>query len=532
MTQAALYLRSSKDRSDVSIDAQSRELIQLATRNGHTVIEQYTDVVESAKDIHRPGFQAMLRDLKSSQRRWSVLYMVDTSRLSRRRYVAHVFKHECEKRNVKIVYSKVPEVDPISQVILESVLEAMDEVHSLMSREKGLAGMAENIRQGNRAGGRAPFGYRLAESATGAVRDGQTVTKTTLEPTADAPIIGKYLAERASGATRKRAQQVAGLKKSASTLIGYEWNALTYAGHTVWNVHNETHPGEGYRGKPKRRPRAEWVINRHTHHAVITDQQAETLLANLNNSTTSKAVSAARTGNSHYLLTGLLKTPSGQAWIGNKQTHYRTKPHNGIKGKWVNARDVDQAVTQQIISDMTSADFVRAITNETHRLNPANQTDPAADLRDTLNQVTRQISKAMDLALNLAEPGPATRKIDQLEQQRQTLIQQITTIEREHSTQAALSQITEEQIRHLLNDIAADLSNTPTTEWKEIIRKMVDRIELDPATLECTVHYRIPVADRLSVASPRGCADWPVLLAESAVTRSLTGHPVTAQSSA
>ena len=49
---------------------------------------------------------------------------------------------EASNKDTDIIFAKVPEVDPISQVILDSVLQAMDEVHSLMSREKGLAGMA------------------------------------------------------------------------------------------------------------------------------------------------------------------------------------------------------------------------------------------------------------------------------------------------------------------------------------------------------------------------------------------------------
>jgi hypothetical protein len=35
--------------------------------------------------------------------------------------------------------------------------------------------MAENVRQGWRAGGKAPRGYELAHTATGAIRDGVPV---------------------------------------------------------------------------------------------------------------------------------------------------------------------------------------------------------------------------------------------------------------------------------------------------------------------------------------------------------------------
>jgi hypothetical protein len=64
---------------------------------------------------------------------------------------------------VRIVYRRgCRKADPATDMVLRSVLQAFDEYHSLVSRAKGLAGMAENVRQGWRAGGRAPRGYRLA----------------------------------------------------------------------------------------------------------------------------------------------------------------------------------------------------------------------------------------------------------------------------------------------------------------------------------------------------------------------------------
>ena len=186
---AAIYLRSSKDRKDVSIDAQRRELRNLATSQGIIVVKEYSDVVESANDENRPGFQRLLSDLESSSRTWTTLLVVDTSRLSRRRYMAQVFKHEAKKRNIQILYSKLPESDPIADMVIVGVMEVFDELHSLMSKEKGLAGMAENVRQGYRAGGRAPKGYKLEKIPTGAMREGEAVTKSKLLPSKDAPLI-------------------------------------------------------------------------------------------------------------------------------------------------------------------------------------------------------------------------------------------------------------------------------------------------------------------------------------------------------
>lgn len=183
MNRAVLYLRSSKDRSDVSIDAQRRELQSLAQARDIIIVGEYSDAVESGKDDDRPGFQSMLRDLRAEGRTWNHVLVLDTARIARRRVLAIIFEeHECKRRGVRIIYKSLPDSDPVTEMLLKSILQAMDEWHSLTSKVKGLAGMAENVRQGYRAGGRAPRGYRLQSIETGAIRDGAPVTKTKLVP--------------------------------------------------------------------------------------------------------------------------------------------------------------------------------------------------------------------------------------------------------------------------------------------------------------------------------------------------------------
>lgn len=63
--RAVCYLRSSKDRSDVSIDAQRRALHELAGQRGLILVGEYADAVESGKDDDRPAFQRLLRDLRA-----------------------------------------------------------------------------------------------------------------------------------------------------------------------------------------------------------------------------------------------------------------------------------------------------------------------------------------------------------------------------------------------------------------------------------------------------------------------------------
>src|ERR1700730_4373678 len=201
--KAAMYLRRSKDRSGVSLAAQRHELEKLAISRSLTVVKTYEDAVESGSTENRPGFIELVRALKHPSRGWEYLLVYDTSRIARRRYIAQAIKHEAKKRGVIILYARMPsDLDPVAEIVLESVFEAMDEAHSLMSREKGLAGMAENVRRGFRAGGRAPIGYELKAFTAGTIGEGLTVMKSKLTLGEGAAVIGEYLKARANGVPR------------------------------------------------------------------------------------------------------------------------------------------------------------------------------------------------------------------------------------------------------------------------------------------------------------------------------------------
>lgn len=515
MTNAAMYLRSSKDRSDVSISSQRRELTALAKRSNYAIVAEYSDTVESAKDEFRPQFQQLMRDLRDPGRTWTVLLATDTSRISRRTHFAHALRHEAHKRGVEVVYSKMPsDLDPISEVIIYSTLTAMDEVHSLMSREKGLAGMAENVRSGWRAGGRAPFGYQLAAIGTGTMRDGREVTKTRLEPDAHAAQARRYLAARARGETRRAAVAASGIKRATSTLVGMEWNALTYAGATVWNVHNEKLPEGGYRSGIKRRPRSDWIIQRDTHEAFIPWEDAEAMVKRLEQSEIGRAVSAAKTGNSPYLLTGLLETPCGQPWRGHGHTHYRYRPGKdgkSGKGRMIQCQAVDDLVVKQLTEDIGGEDFISAMANAA-RKRAQNEDNGLADLQERLTQISERISRTMDMADQLEEPAPALRRVDELERERKQLAAAAAQLEQEQETQRTLARVTEADIRQALETAWTELRDAAPKKLKPALRSLIDHVELDPVTLETTIHYRMTEQMWPSMASPRGCDSWPHIL--------------------
>ena len=149
--RAALYLRSSKDRNDVSIDAQRRALHDLAVAHKLVVVDEFADAVESGKDEMRPGFIALRQAVKNPKRGWSHLCVLDTSRVARKQLIAMAFEHDCERFAVKVLYKNLPDFDPVYSTFMRSIMQAIDELHSMTSKAKGMAGMAENVHQGWRA---------------------------------------------------------------------------------------------------------------------------------------------------------------------------------------------------------------------------------------------------------------------------------------------------------------------------------------------------------------------------------------------
>lgn len=463
--RAALYVRSSKDRHDVSLDAQRRELKALAKARSSRVVEEFADAVESGKDEDRPGFQRLIAAVRNPRRGWDTLLVLDTSRIARRRHLALMFERECERAGVRLVYKSLPETDPVTEMLLKSILQAMDEWHSLTSRAKGLTGMRENVRQGFRAGGRAPLGYRLEAVETGAMRDGQPVRKSRLALGPDAAAVQAYLRARAEGQPRA-AVALPGVSKSS--LVGIEWNALTYAGHTVWNVHAEAGSGR------KRRPRSEWVVQRDTHEALITDDEADAIIARLEGWSAKRR----RHREAGYLLAGLLVTPDGKSFAGDRGS-YR------VRGRYVRAAELDQAVAASVLRDMQSPAFVRAVTAAARGASGADTTGPA---REALAATEGRLERLLALVEQTDTPGPLLRQMEAVEAERLRLGEVLAAAEAEAAERAAMSRITEIEVRRILVERAEAIATADPDEARVGLQSVLSRVVLDGD--EVTIEYR------------------------------------------
>ena len=174
----------------------------------------------------------------------------------------------------------------------EAIFQAFDYIHSQQSKAKGVASMKQNIRSGYRAGGQAPYGYRLKKEEFGKHRSGEAITKTKLVPDPETSKIAREYFERRSKLEARRSiledfyhrgiPSPNGMKAwPVSTAKSMEDNIEVYLGHTVFNRHNERvkirGKLEGYLGGQKWRTREEWVIKQNTHDPLITEEIADAI---------------------------------------------------------------------------------------------------------------------------------------------------------------------------------------------------------------------------------------------------------------
>lgn len=526
MTQAAIYCRSSKDRAEVGLAAQRAELKAFAKSKGLNVAAEFSDmeVSGSLDETSRPGLRKLLAALGDPARQWESILALDTSRIARDPMLGLYVTREAEKHGVAVHYAKMP-VDGSSAFgeTMLSVVRAFDRLHARLSAEKGRGGLAANIAKGFRAGGAAPFGYKLQHQETGGIRGGVAVRKSTLVvDSSPAAKVKAFLQARAAGIARNEATKRAKLQgKAVASLIAIERNALTYAGFTVWNQRRKVKPS---RDDPRKtmhwRPRAEWIISeKRTHEALIARDEAERVLA-LHGELQKQPPRVREAGK--FILSGLLFTPDGVQWHGD--THdsaYRA----GIKGKRINASYVEGEVLYRVAADFADRAFLTRTIAEARRMADGIEADPMM-LDVDIKRTEKRLSNLVEMAADAGDKS-LLAKIRELEATLASLQEQKTAWAERKALKERLRAIDEEDLRRILAATGlklrgddplvldmigySDKQRLEPDELRRVLTTLVERVELDPKTRDFTIRYRLPVQQfrgknltGVKLASPRG----------------------------
>lgn len=494
MIRAAMYLRSSKDRHEVSVDSQRRELLAQMEADGVTLVKEYADRVESAKTDKRPAFQEMMADLRRSPGLFQRLYCYDTSRFSRNEFHTKLYKHELKKAGVEIVYFRMPvgNLPRSGRILMIGMNENLDASWSEKSKEEGLRGMGENVHQGYRAGGRALFGYRLRHHQVGANKNGP-VYKSTLEPDpVNFPKAQEYLRGRLRGESRKALAKRLGMDLSTARQIYMERSALVYAGFLVWNRHNERIDGH-YVGGERERPESEWMVVPDAHPAAITEDEARKIMA-----MASKRELGTRRRDNGYCLSGLLKCQCGSNLVGDRG-YYRCQSRCGAPS--VKKERVEDAVLGGVLDEILTDGVMTEIIGEVNKL--ARGTDDRAKemkaIRKEIGGISRQQDKLTELVTEVRNQRPLLDKIDSLEDRRVVLEKRLAEIRPEATGKLEADKAL---LGRFLADYRDSVKSADATGKRTLLGNIVDRIEFRGS--EVSVFPALTVQGRLKSSSPRG----------------------------
>lgn len=142
---AICYYRYSSDaQRDVSIVQQQDAAHEYAKAHGYHIIKEYDDPAYSGTRDDRPAFQLMLFEVEKLRPAYLILWKTD--RLSRDRIDAVVAKKRLRECGVKIVYvaESIPDDDEATQILMESIYEAMAASFIVSHRKNVVRGMTYN----------------------------------------------------------------------------------------------------------------------------------------------------------------------------------------------------------------------------------------------------------------------------------------------------------------------------------------------------------------------------------------------------
>ena len=144
-SNAICYYRYSSDaQRDVSIVQQKDAAHEYAEHHGYHIIKEYDDPAYSGTRDDRPAFQLMLYEVEKLRPAYLILWKTD--RLSRDRIDAVMAKKRLRECGVKIVYvaESIPDDDEATQILMESIYEAMAASFIVSHRKNVVRGMTYN----------------------------------------------------------------------------------------------------------------------------------------------------------------------------------------------------------------------------------------------------------------------------------------------------------------------------------------------------------------------------------------------------
>ena len=286
-----------------------------------------------------------------------------------------------------------------------------------------------------------------------------------------------------------------GLKIAQTSLLYMEDNALTYAGHTVWNRTNEVIDGKRM-GGTLYKDRSEWVIKRNTHEAMITDEEAELMLSNREAARKRRK----RRNVNHYLLSGLVQCQCGANMDGDSG-FYRCHIRCGNRG--IKQETLEKSVIEFLFNQFLSLGSLKELKKEINahiKRSKSKKPERATQLKKELASIEKQINDLLEMARQVKHQRPMLEKIDLLEDEREDVLKTIEEIGTE--TGPSTTQLTDKMIESFLRDYKKQFTEGDVEKKKGMLRTLIDSSVLSGDTLKITPSYACITGAKLVL--PRG----------------------------
>ena len=520
--KVAIYARySSENQRDASIADQLRICREFATRQGWTVIEEFTDHAISGATLLRAGFQALMRDALT--RRFDVVLAESLDRFSRdQEDTAGLFKR-LRFAGVNIVTLAEGDITHL-HIGFKGTMNALFLKDLAEKTRRGQRGRVED----GKAGGGLCYGYRVVRTLNGTT---VTTGEREIEPF-EASIVQRIFREFIAGHSPKHIAKTLNAE-GAPGPFGGKWSPSTingsikrgtgilnnelYIGRMVWNrLRYVKNPDTGKRVS-RLNASSEWITTEVPHLRIVPDElwsaakerqvQARRAIAS-----TGKLGAANRP---RYLFSGLTKCGAcGAGFIigsANRLMCFGARDQGTCSNHLTIRRDeverrVLHALQDKLLRQDLFEEFCEEFTREMNRLRMEHRAS-LSSAEHELERVRAGIRKVIE-AIKDGFAGPELRtEMNELQARKEFLVAQLSAADAPvpllHPNLAAL-------YREKVTSLAAALQHPDSrSEAGEALRGLVDAIVLVPAGSELRIELKGNLAAMLSAAqnakrSPEG----------------------------
>ncbi len=274
-----------------------------------------------------------------------------------------------------------------------------------------------------------------------------------------------------------------------------EDNALTYAGHTVWNRTNELIDGKRM-GGTLYKDRSEWVIKENTHEPMITNEEAEQLL----NHRATVRKSRKRRSVNHYLLSGLVQCHCGANMDGDSG-FYRCHVRCGNRG--IKKETLEKAVINFLFEEFLGREALMELKEQIGtQIKKDKKAKPqrSTQVQKEIIAIEKQISDLLSMAQQMKYQRPVLDKIDHLEDERTELVKVLEEVRNE--SEPAAIELTDKIINVFLSNYKKQFDQGDVEKKKGMLRTLIDSSILSGDTLKINPSYECITGVKMVL--PRG----------------------------